>query len=284
MKKIFIGIFIALAVLIIVWWYAASGLPPHANSPASDSYNEEIEDPATGLVVENVHAGDVISSPLKITGYVNGNGWGGFEGQVGTVSLQDSAGNELDIEPLTATTEWMTTTVRFEANLEYVTLDQYGKLIFRNENPSGEPSRDKTVTIPVRFDASASVSMVKAYFGNNKLDPKVTCEKVFPVDRIVEKTSAVGKVALEELLKGPKQIEKGKGYETSINPGVQINSLTITGGIARVDFNDALTAGVAGSCRVGMIRLQIKQTLKQFPSVKSVVISVNGRTEDILQP
>ncbi len=252
--------------------------------PISDNNPPPILEDNVGLVVENVHTNDLLSSPLKITGYVNGGGWGGFEGQVGTVSLQDSAGNELYIEPLTATTEWMTTTVRFEANLEYVTLDQYGKLIFRNENPSGEPSRDREVMIEVRLIPAVGMLKVQSYFSNSQLDPEATCEKVFPVDRIVEKTSAVGRVALEELLKGPKQIEKGKGYETSINPGVQINSLTITGGIAKVDFNDALTAGVAGSCRVGMIRLQIEQTLKQFPTVKSVVISVNGRTEDILQP
>jgi len=35
---------------------------------------------------------------------------------------------------------------------------------------------------------------------------------------------------------------------------------------------------------VGSIRSQIESTLKQFPSVKQVIISVDGRTDDILQP
>jgi len=41
---------------------------------------------------------------------------------------------------------------------------------------------------------------------------------------------------------------------------------------------------MGGSCRVSAIRSQITQNLLQFPTIKNVIISVNGRTEDILQP
>jgi len=41
---------------------------------------------------------------------------------------------------------------------------------------------------------------------------------------------------------------------------------------------------VGGSCRVAAISAQIMETLKQFPTVKDVIISINSRTEDILQP
>jgi spore germination protein GerM len=74
------------------------------------------------------------------------------------------------------------------------------------------------------------------------------------------------------------------GYFSAINPGVVLNKLTIENGVAKADFNDLLNMNVAGSCRVAMIRAQITQTLKQFPTVKSVVISVNGATDTILQP
>ena len=47
---------------------------------------------------------------------------------------------------------------------------------------------------------------------------------------------------------------------------------------------EAFQYGVAGSCRVLAIRAQIESTLKQFPSIKKVVISVNGRTGEVLQP
>jgi len=60
--------------------------------------------------------------------------------------------------------------------------------------------------------------------------------------------------------------------------------LVIVDGVAQVDFDAQMEYQVGGSCRVGMIVRQIQETLKQFPSVKEVKISINGRSEDILQP
>jgi len=125
---------------------------------------------------------------------------------------------------------------------------------------------------------------VKVYFNNNKLDPEFSCNKVFPVEREITKTQAVARAALEELLKGSSEKEKVEGFFTSINPGVKIQSLVIENGTAKVDFDEQLEFQVGGSCRVAAIRAQITQTLKQFPTVNSVIISIDGRTEDILQP
>jgi spore germination protein GerM len=104
------------------------------------------------------------------------------------------------------------------------------------------------------------------------------------LERRVPKTVAVGQAALEDLLRGPQTGDVNNGYFSAINPGVVLNKLTIENGVAKADFNDLLNMNVAGSCRVAMIRAQITQTLKQFPTVKSVVISVNGATDTILQP
>ncbi len=126
---------------------------------------------------------------------------------------------------------------------------------------------------------------VKVFFGNSVLDPEVLdCKKNFAVERTVPKTVAVGRAALEQLLAGPTAAEKAEGYFTSINSGVVIQSLTIENGVARVDFNEQLEYQVGGSCRVAAIASQIRETLKQFPTVQDVVISIDGRTEDILQP
>lgn len=125
---------------------------------------------------------------------------------------------------------------------------------------------------------------IEAYFNNNKLDPEVSCNRVFPVEREIVKTSAVARAALEELFKGPSDLEKESGFFTSINPGVKIQKLVVKDGVAKVDFDEQLEFQVGGSCRVSAIRAQITETLKQFPTVDSVVISINGRTEDILQP
>ena len=104
------------------------------------------------------------------------------------------------------------------------------------------------------------------------------------MDREILKTPAVGLAALRELIAGPTSAEKRMGYGTVINPGVVVQKLTIESGVASVDFNEELERQVGGSCRVSAIRAQIEETLKQFSTVKEVIISINGRTQDILQP
>ena len=49
-------------------------------------------------------------------------------------------------------------------------------------------------------------------------------------------------------------------------------------------FNAKIEEGVGGACKVTAIRSQITETLKQFFAVTQVIISVNGKTEGILQP
>ncbi|MFH1036535.1 MAG: GerMN domain-containing protein [Patescibacteria group bacterium] len=122
------------------------------------------------------------------------------------------------------------------------------------------------------------------YFNNSNLDPEFSCNKVFPVERIVVRTQSPARKALELLFEGPTQSEKEQGFLTSINTGVEIQSLTIENKVAKADFNEQLEFQVGGSCRVSAIRAQITETLKQFPTVDSVIISIDGRTEDILQP
>jgi spore germination protein GerM len=126
---------------------------------------------------------------------------------------------------------------------------------------------------------------VKVFFGNNNLNPGAAdCQKVFSITRNVPATQAIGRAALEELLSGPTSDELNGGYYTSLNKGVKINSLTIENSVAMVDFDSALEKAVGGSCRVAAIRAQITQTLLQFPTVRSVIISVDGRVGDALQP
>jgi spore germination protein GerM len=125
---------------------------------------------------------------------------------------------------------------------------------------------------------------IKVFFNNNNFDPEFSCNKVFPAERGVIKTGELERAALLELLGGPTQGDIAQGFFTSINSGVKINSLSITRGVATVDFDERLGNQVAGACWVTAIRSQITETLKQFPSVKEVIISINGRTEDVLQP
>lgn len=115
-------------------------------------------------------------------------------------------------------------------------------------------------------------------------EPYFDCSRTIAVERQVPKTLAVAKTAVETLLRGATQKEIDQGFVSNINSGVRIQKLTIENGTAKVDFDERLEFQVGGSCRVAAIRAQITETLKQFSTVDNVIISINGRTEDILQP
>lgn len=132
-------------------------------------------------------------------------------------------------------------------------------------------------------ELSGTISL-KIYFNNSLLDPQGACNRVFPVERQIPKTTETTRAALEELLKGPSEKEKSEGYFTNINSGASINDILIKNGIAYVDFDQQLEFQVGGSCRVSAIRAQIENTTEQFQFIEKTVISINGRTEDILQP
>lgn len=128
-----------------------------------------------------------------------------------------------------------------------------------------------------------TTQQVEVYFGHTEKTGD-DCSNVFAVEREIESTEAVGKTALQELLAGPTSEEEDQGYYTSINSGVEINSLSIEDGVAKVDFTSRLEERVGGSCAVAAIRAQIEETLKQFPGVDEVEISVEGESEAVLQP
>jgi hypothetical protein len=247
-----------------------------------------------GIQIISPKANGQVFLPVKIIGAVSGNGWAGFEGQVGHVDLILKNGQKVGTAILKATSEWTSLPTTFQADVNSLIkcgsdtkciVSGDANLVFHNENPSGIPDKDKTFTLPIKIgQGPVSTITVAAYFSNNKLDPEISCNKVFAVGRQVPQTTAVARAALEQLLSGPTSAEKDSGFFTSINNGVKIQSLTIENGIAKVDFDEQLEKGVGGSCKVSAIRAQITETLKQFSSVTSVIISINGRTEDILQP
>ena len=173
--------------------------------------------------------------------------------------------------------------VPFTADLTFNPGDkEKGFLVLEKDNPSDLPANADSIKVPVLFKGESIV--VKIFFNNDTLDPEISCTKVFPVERTITKTDAIGRATLEQLLAGPTEVEEVNAYVTSINSGVKINSLNIKDGIARVDFSSEIEKGVGGSCKVSAIRAQIVETLKQFPTVKDVVISVNGSVDEALQP
>ena len=291
----FLGAFFAAFVGGVLYWYFYH--PPLAN--VVDSIKDAVMETPIGDVLDKIKPAEKpdlikvdsplpnqeISSPLSVTGQARGYWF--FEASF-PVRLLDGNGKEIAIKPAEAQDDWMTEEfVHFKAVLEFkMPSTDFGTLILEKDNPSGLPEKADELRIPVRFKQSSAeeTTKFKIYFSNSKLDPEFTCVKVFPVTREIPKTQAVARAALDELLNGLTEKEKADKYLTNINEGVKIQRLEIKDGIAKVDFNDKLEFQVGGSCRVAAIRAQITETLKQFPTVKEVVISINGRTEDILQP
>lgn len=124
---------------------------------------------------------------------------------------------------------------------------------------------------------------VAVYFGNETKGSSEDCAKVFPVSRTILNAETFGPGALEALLNGVGEGEQMKGYFTSINSEVLIQKFEIKNKVAYVDFN-ARFGEVGGSCTVIAIKSQIENTLNNLTDIDSVVMSVNGQTEGILEP
>jgi len=226
---------------------------------------------------------EVVSSPVQFHGTARGTWY--FEGSF-PVQVLDAYGNILGTGIATANGEWMTEDfVPFSGSVGIMSPGtEDGEVVFKKDNPSGLPKNDAEVHIPVYFTAPSPSMKVLVYFGNSNYGSTENCTNVFPVVRNIPKSPEVGRRALEELLKGPTKEETSQGYFTNINEDVILQKLEIKKGIAYADFDEKLQTNVGGSCKIGGIREQITETLKQFSTISSVVISVDSFTEEILQP
>lgn len=237
------------------------------------------------IVVETPRPGQEISSPVVIKGKARSNWY--FEASF-LARLIDANGQALGTLPIQSTGDWMTTEiVPFTATMDFtMPSTKTGTLILQKDNPSGLAEHDDELRIPVIFTTfdpnMREKTSIKIFFGNSVRGAE--CEEVMSVTREVPKAATIGRTSIKELLKGPTTFEQSQGFSTALNAGVEVNSLAISNGTARVDFGSDLSRSVAGSCRVLAIRAQIEKTLKQFQTVQNVIISINGKTENILEP
>ncbi|MBI2050380.1 MAG: GerMN domain-containing protein [Parcubacteria group bacterium] len=276
-KHVISGI-VVVAIAIVVWVIFLRA--PQAQTP-NNGRNTAEETPVKLFEPQN---NAIVSSPLTLRGEARGAWY--FEASF-PMKLLDANNNQIAVTPAQAQGDWMTENfVPFLATLEFESpATETGMLVLQKDNPSGLPEFDAEIKIPVRFNPESEEMSVQAFFSNTTLDPDILdCAKVFPVTRTIHKTEASARAALLELLKGPNPVEQEAGFMTSLNSGVEIQSLTIQDGKALADFSPRLDENMGGSCRVTAIRAQITQTLLQFPTVREVAISIDGKTDLILQP
>ena len=92
-----------------------------------------------------------IKSPLNISGQAVGSWY--FEASA-PVTLKNASGIVIASGHVTAQGDWMTTNfVPFTASLTFPPqpANSVGTLLLKNDNPSGDPTKDKTLVIPVTF-------------------------------------------------------------------------------------------------------------------------------------
>ena len=113
---------------------------------------------------------------------------------------------------------------------------------------------------------------VKVYFYH---DPGEYID-LAPVTRSVN-AIAPARPAIEALLKGPTAAEKRRGFGPLASASeFRIGSLKISGGTARVNFiSNRRWAGWPGDLAPVRFKTAVELTLKQFPSVQRVIVSLN---------
>ena len=114
---------------------------------------------------------------------------------------------------------------------------------------------------------------VKVYFYH---DPGEYID-LAPVTRSVN-AAAPARPAIEALLKGPTAEEKRRGFGPLASANeFRIGSLKISGGTARINFvSTRRWAGWPGDLAPVRFKTAVELTLKQFPSVRRVIVSLNG--------
>ena len=257
------------------------------SQPGSDDNNNGSDDTTdmSSKIRVSIPAGNSVnaSTGFEVGGQAVGNWF--FEASA-PVSVYSKDGKLLVATYMTAQGEWMTTDfVPFKGQIPPFLTNgaTEGYIQFENDNPSDNEGSHYVYKKYVLFDPQET-QKIKLYFGNTIKNPNVAdCSLVYAVERTVPKTESIGTLALRTLLRGTTEAEAKLGYISAFDrgSGQELKSLTIKNGVATADFS-FLPSG--GSCLVGEARAQIEQTLKQFSTVKTVKILLNGSEAEALQP
>lgn len=286
-KKSILSILLILIFGCSVWWFTSRN---NTQEPAQETVSASPSVSASPTATPKL-----IPAPISITspkynelvdGVITVTGRARiFENQF-SVQLKDTAGNVLYRQDAVMSDAkeagvFGNYSVKIPVPLSdssVVNVNPIYKIEVFSYSPKGDGSFEGYASVQVKLK---SLDISRVYVAYTVGDD---CEKVALYPREVVKSSQIIYMTLIELLKGPNSIDLGLGATNNIPAGVRINSYRQIGNTAYVDFDQTLQQGVAGSCRVLAIRSQITNTLKQFLGISNVVISIDGKTEGILQP
>ncbi|HVZ76329.1 MAG TPA: Gmad2 immunoglobulin-like domain-containing protein [Candidatus Paceibacterota bacterium] len=132
-------------------------IPAPAQAPATSDQGQATTTPAITvgiadlITVDTPASGAAVSSPIAISGSARGNWY--FEASF-PIELKNSDGTVIAQMPGQAQGDWMTSDfVPFTASLTFPAqpAGSHGTLVLMNDNPSGDPAKQKEVDIPVIF-------------------------------------------------------------------------------------------------------------------------------------
>lgn len=131
---------------------------------------------------------------------------------------------------------------------------------------------------------------IKVYFGNEKRNPNADpCSLVFPVNRVIPKTTGVARAALEQLFAGPTEREKAEGYYSWFKPETKsiLKSVVVKNKRAYVNFKPdtfaILSGSVSTSCGGSQFISEMEKTLLQFPTIKKVFYAIDGNPQEFYE-
>lgn len=145
--------------------------------------------------------------------------------------------------------------------------------------PTTTPVVDTTGGTAVQ-PGSAKVSSVKMFFielnDNGKIGPAVGCgDSAVPVQISIPPTTAPLTAAMKKLLAEHDQYYGMSGlYNSLYQSNLQLASAAVVNGVAVLKLTGTVSLG--GVCDDPRFKSQIEETAKQFSTVKSVEVYVNG--------
>lgn len=286
MKHSFLKFILAIVILVAVGLGIFFVLEPkEKNTIQKETGNEELSQNALVQII-TPQPNTIIESPLLIEGQARGNWY--FEASF-PIRLIDANGMELGVAVAQAQTDWMTENfVPFSATLSFsFPQTETGTLVLQKDNPSGLPQYDKELRIPVLFSSSEKRSIQLTYYDpekdkDNNGNLLCSSQGLVSVSRTIPVSQTPIQDTIRLLLQGNlTEQEKKQGISTEFPlDGFELTGANVKNGHLTLSFSDPFNQTSGGSCRVGLLWLQIEATAKQFPEV----LSVSFLPEELFQP
>ena len=129
---------------------------------------------------------------------------------------------------------------------------------------------------PQNVKSDPRLKVIRVYF---PVEPPTEGPELKPLRRQVDARSPL-RPAIEALIAGPTSAESKEGYVGVTYGDLKLASVKLKRGVARIDFTREIRSDYnPGDLQTLRFQEAVEKTAKQFPSVKKVIVCVNGLNE-----